>query len=870
MKQFTFSLFVAMLLGTFSVQAQSYCTYGISPTSNPDHFISQFSTSGGTANINNSSVLSTGGYGDYSSMSVQSYIGGTFDYSMAFNISFYSYGYAIWIDWNNDGTFDLTERVADNGQYQVQGVQTGTITVPAGTIDGDYRMRVAMDNDIYSGASMLPCNTAGKGEAEDYTVGIYASNSTTCDPISNILVAGITTDAADISWTVGGTETEWDVIYGPTGFDPNLTGTTVNVTTLPQTTLTILASDTKYDVYVKAICGPGDESFNFGPKTFRTKCSSTTIPYSMNFENVTYPNIDHCTSQENAGTGNDWETAYHGSNGFTSKVLKYTSHPTNNANAWFYTQGIQLTAGTNYKISYKYGNNSSNYSEQLSVFYGTTPGFGDMTNFIAQHNGITGGQATTEIIDFTVTTTDIYYFGFKAGSVLNQLDLFLDDINIFLGPSCLPPSNLMVSNAGLTDADLSWTAGSSETEWNVLYGERGFNPATQGTTVNVTGTPATTITGLLESTEYEYYVTAVCGVNDMSARVGSFVFETTCTSTTVPYAIDFESAVLPKLSFCTSKENVGGGNEWKTQYYYNHGFTGNVLTVENYNTDNSANAWFYTQGLELTAGVEYEISYTYGNTPSYTESMEVAYGTSALAANMNTQLAFYDSINSGQATDTIHTFMVPADGVYYFGFNAISDSIQNQILLDNINIVKKEVCDKATGILVSDVQNLQATISWSASASATAGYEVEVFEAGEDPATATPVATEIVAAGITTVTITGLNAGTAYDAYVIADCDQLGTTMSDSVNFTTGTVGLASNELTQITYSPNPVNSVLNITAENTIESVIVYNLTGKAVLEVNTNNTSISIDMSSLSNGTYFVKAKVANAVSTFKVVKQ
>ncbi|WP_158276180.1 T9SS type A sorting domain-containing protein [Brumimicrobium oceani] len=130
--------------------------------------------------------------------------------------------------------------------------------------------------------------------------------------------------------------------------------------------------------------------------------------------------------------------------------------------------------------------------------------------------------------------------------------------------------------------------------------------------------------------------------------------------------------------------------------------------------------------------------------------------------------------------------------------------------------------------------------------------------------------TEIVATGVTTVSITGLTAGVSYDVYVIADCDQAGTTISNAANFTTSTVGLSENELVNVSYAPNPVSSVLNIIAVSNIESVVVYNLTGKVVMEVKANNAALAIDMSTLSNGTYFVKAKVADAVSTFKIVKQ
>ncbi|PWH85061.1 GEVED domain-containing protein [Brumimicrobium oceani] len=667
MKQFTFSLFVAMLLGVFSANSQTYCTFSSTSTT---HFISDFSTQNAITNISNlGTTMSPNGYGDYTTMTVESFPGGNFDITAVFDpgpSGYFDYNYGVWIDWNNDFIFDGTEKVISpaNGYYSNG---SGTVNVPAGTAIGNYRMRIVIDHIEFFSNNLNPCGTTGTGEAEDYTLTI--SNTVSCLPPSALLSSNVTTTTVDLAWTAGATETEWQVIYGAAGFDPNTAGVTTTVNGTPSTTISGLTEDTQYDFYVLAVCGINDLSVKVGPSSIRTLCGSTTVPYTMDFENLNTPAIDFCTYIENAGSGNDWATAFVASNGFVSNVLRYSYNANFNANAWFYTQGIQLTAGTNYTISYKYGNNSATYSEQLSIAYGTTPASGSMTGYINQHAGITGGQAATGVVNFTVPTTDVYYFGFQAGSLANQHFLYLDDINVYVSPTCLAPSLLSVANISTSDADLSWTAGGTETERDVVYGAAGFDPTVSGTSVNVTGTPQTTITGLNPNTQYEYYVTAVCSPMDESSMTGPKLFETNCTTTTVPYFEGFESVTLPGLPYCTTNDNVGTGNDWKTLAYSNNGFTGNVLNYAS-NAFNDANTWFYTQGVELQAGVDYEISYTYGSTGTNTEKMKVAFGTNTNAAAMINQLADFQSINNSTAIDTTQTFTVAANGVCNSGLRS--------------------------------------------------------------------------------------------------------------------------------------------------------------------------------------------------------
>ena len=83
---------------------------------------------------------------------------------------------------------------------------------------------------------------------------------TDCPKPSNLITNYIQSDGAAFSWSTGlANETSWTVIYGPQGFDPNTSGTTV-----PSTTQSIAFSGltelTQYDFYVYANCSVGLES----------------------------------------------------------------------------------------------------------------------------------------------------------------------------------------------------------------------------------------------------------------------------------------------------------------------------------------------------------------------------------------------------------------------------------------------------------------------------------------------------------------------------------------------------------------------------------------------------------------------------------
>lgn len=257
--------------------------------------------------------------------------------------------------------------------------------------------------------------------------------SPACAEPAALSVSSVTTSGATLSWTAPATAPSgYQVYYSTSSTAPTAT-TTPTITGVTGTTATLpnLTPGTTYYVWVRSNCG-SSQSIWSSSVSFTTACVATTVPYTLNFDNVTVPSLPVCGSVVNAGSGKQWVTAAAPTDitGFNSNVLKYGYDGTNAANAWFFTQGLTLTAGTQYTISYKYGNNSTFYTEKMKVAYGTSATVAGMTSVLADYSTINDNTLHTESITFTPTASGTYYFGFNAYSAANQYNLYVDDISI--------------------------------------------------------------------------------------------------------------------------------------------------------------------------------------------------------------------------------------------------------------------------------------------------------------------------------------------------------------------------------------------------------------------------------------------------------
>jgi hypothetical protein len=94
----------------------------------------------------------------------------------------YSHGVAIWIDFNQNGTFEATERVyASTGTIPPSTTTNLTVAIPTTALPGVTRLRIR-SVDATAGTTIDPCLSYSFMEAEDYNVSILSGSVTNAWP----------------------------------------------------------------------------------------------------------------------------------------------------------------------------------------------------------------------------------------------------------------------------------------------------------------------------------------------------------------------------------------------------------------------------------------------------------------------------------------------------------------------------------------------------------------------------------------------------------------------------------------------------------------------------------------------------------------
>ncbi|RYM35775.1 T9SS type A sorting domain-containing protein [Brumimicrobium glaciale] len=476
-------LFIAAFAFGSNLNAQSYCAY---TTTNTGNYITSFSTTGGFPDIvNNNTGQGPNGYSDYTTMIV----GGYETQQITFTITATggTYGYSVFIDWDNDFAFSAAEKVYGTSSYSPT-PNTASFIVPTGQSLGNYRMRVIAD---WLNGAPGPC-TGSYAEAEDYTFQVITPP--TCLPAQNLNVSGVTATTLNFGWTEINTATEWQVEYGPIGFVQGSAAGNLqsNVVANPYTATIVQGNE--YDFYVRSVCSIGDTSVWAGPYEFKycevsaqntfyytSAITSTNALVNVNYSAAGIPPGSY--ANETAQTFESFESQSFNVNTTYSSASNYT-------NVWvdwnrdMVFDASELMAGSGSAIA----------SQSLSIVVPAATPQGDYRMRVRSDYGNTsnpsacGSAAYGSTVDFNLT--------------------------IVAPPSCLPVNNIIVNNVSETTVALGWTSSGTATTWNIEYGPAGFAPGT-GFPLTATTNPFT-ITNLTGNTNYDFYIQADCGGGDLS------------------------------------------------------------------------------------------------------------------------------------------------------------------------------------------------------------------------------------------------------------------------------------------------------------------------------------------------------------------
>ncbi|WP_213522547.1 fibronectin type III domain-containing protein [Nonlabens sp.] len=703
----------------------------------------------------------------------------------AFEIQF------IWdANGNTSPNYEVNYGVAPFNQGGPGGVTEPGFTAPFAIVDG------LMSDTTYNFYVRIDC---GLGDFSLWAGPYTATTSISCPAISGLQADVVTESSLDVSWTAGGTETEWEVEYAVAGtitapFSTPAQGTVANVTTTPSISITGLTDATVYDVYVRAVCDPVLPDYSSVTQlTLTTLCLPFTSPYSENFDTgftvvaTGFPNAASGFVNENCWAGTDdqfnWVAAGAGLAG-SSGTGPSPSIATGN---YFITEGssgatgdvaelsspiIDLTALTTPAVSFDYHMFGDNMDKlELVIRSGGT----DTTVFT-----ISGQQQSSDTAPYTSIIVPIPSFATQSIQVVFKAtrgngfgsDIAVDNLAIAESPACVDPYALTATAVTSDAADLGWSELGSTTNWNIEVGAPGF---VVDTSAELFAFAATTnpfnATGLSADTAYEFYIQSNCGVDGTSNWVGPLQFRTRCAPLTAPYTTDYESDPLDGLNNCDSSLIVSGSTNVLVEVEDLVSLSGSQHIYMYSGSDGAADIIYVLpefSDLSADKRVKFNV-YDRDN-----GGLEV--GTMTDPADLTTFNSISTFADADLADDTYEEKTVyfntitTTGGFIAFKFNPAGTF--DAMYLDDITYEVSPSCPEATQLSFGALAATSVDFSWVNNSTASE-FLVEYRETG------TTAFTTVTPNPVTTsVSISGLTSATEYEICVTAICDSTTNDMS--------------------------------------------------------------------------------------------
>ena len=581
-----------------------------------------------------------------------------------------------------------------------------------------------------------------------------------------------TTDADNesvtIEWIANGTENEWNLEYKAE--DAN-SWTSEGIVSASPYIIQNLTSDVHYEIRLQAVCSATDSS-EWVYTTAYTPCESVELPIVENFDSYNNNEIPACWIQHsNTATAAPYITSAQAYSG--GKSL-YFYCPSNGNYA--------------YAISPKLDESTFMDSLQIMFYaYTATAGYfievGIMSDPDDLSSFTTLGQFNPSVIQ-TWELGEVLSRGYDGDGLYVAFrvpqwyanNIYIDDIDIHYIPSCMHVNNIQASNITPNTADVTWTVGGSESQWNYIVGPAGTVDPTSDSPILVNSNTVN-ISGLNANTLYEIYVQSYCSADEQSTWMHDY-FRTECAAmTTLPYEENFDtyagstSTSTNVLPSCWSRYNTG------TSY------TG-LPTVYASAAHSGSNSMYF---------------YTYSST-AYSDQIAILPEIDTIAIPINTlQLSLFMrsystsypfNVQVGVMTDPtdvstfqlVQTLTVSGTSyvkqeAYFNNFTGNGNYIALKVAqptsnynygyIDDIVLNAIPDCSPVVDLTISNIAGASAMVSWSNGHFGTVNsYTLEYTEAGQNEwATVSNNITS------TSYMLSGLEPQTQYNVRVKANCD---------------------------------------------------------------------------------------------------
>lgn len=839
-------------------------------------------------------------------------------------------------------TLEARTTVNDTLQLEVGVMSNPTIAnsfVPVDTIvttNTTYQTFI-VDFSSYNGnGTFIAMKAVQTGTSNTgYVDNVSLDYLTLCERPSSLQVTSTAVDEVTLQWTLSDpSQTEWEVEYGPRGFEVGSgTGTTLTVSGTPETVINGL-SDEIYDFYVRSQCNAYEWSSWRGPVA---GCPNSYV-MQQNTSNVIYTCSKHIF--DNGGVAGNYAA---------------------NSNDVLVVYPDQ--AGTVMNITGTFRLES--WGDVLSVYDGA----GQTGNLLWQSSEVTSGVGTLNVTSTTGPLT--LHFTSNSSNSYSGFELMA---NCVASEPCVHPDNLTTSNISASAVTLGWTVYGQETQWIIEYGESGFVPG-NGTSLTVSANPYT-IQNLTANTAYDFYVRALCSSEDTSDYSQLVTAATIQVPTQTPYYTDFSNA---QENAMWTLVNGNQSNKWyigqPTGTADNVLFVSNNGTTATYTFDEASVVWAY-RDIQFGQNVsEFELSFSWKAEGETVYPIAYDFVRVYIADPTPLQAGVWDESSLLPLSEKLNRqsswqqFSTVIDGSYagqtkrlvFVWKNDNRDGNNPSAMIDSVQI-RELTCGSPKNLALNSVTDQTATITFTAPANSSQWqyvYSAMPFNPDENtptvvndtmftlnglmpeteyylyvrtacsaseysvwtgpltfqtdtfvPVEVCDMPTNVNVSEIThysalvswnpandedvwnvqykensssswsdiqtntpSITLSNLTENTAYMVRVQAVCsDDLTSDWTTPVPFTTLENGVNDYTLeASIRVSPNPTNGECTIfNAQCAIQDVYVYDVYGKLLNLISVNDATARIDLGQYANGVYVVRVVTENGVATKRVVKR
>ena len=453
------------------------------------------------------------------------------------------------------------------------------------------------------------------------------------------------------------------------------------------------------------------------------------------------------------------------------------------------------------------------------------------------HSGFAQGSGT---IISTTNNTYTIFIGLTAATAYQayvRSDCNNGDFSTWIGPIsfttaqgiCEVPTNLTVSGITENSADVSWSAGGSETLWTLEY--KTFSSANYNS-VNCSNN-SYTLNGLSPLSDYVVRVKAICGTDNESDYISANF--TTDSAQVITYTITASAGDNGTISPSGTISIPQGGNQTFT-ISPDNGYNIQDVLVDNVSQGDTS-------------------SYTFSNVQE----------NHAISVSFSAQEITYTITASAGDNGTISpsgTISIPQGGSQTFTISPDNGYNIQDVLVDNVS-----QGDTSSYTFSNIQENHAISVSFSAQE-----ITYTITASAGDNGTISPSGTiSIPQGGNQTFSISPDNGYHIQDVSVdnVSQGDTSSYTFSNvqenhaiSVSFIAGIEDNVSE--TDVLIFPNPANNVLNIKSGQLFEKIKITNLLGQVLYNAKITNSDFSINISSYTAGIYFVCLEGKNGIAT------